>query len=40
MQRMINFLDEMKKAGKLVLVITHDYELIKNYEGQILEFER
>ena len=40
MQRMINFLDEMKKTGKLVLVITHDYELIKNYEDNILEFIR
>ena len=40
MQRMIHFLDEMKKAGKIVLVITHDYELIKNYEDHILEFVR
>ena len=40
MQRMIGILDEMKKANKVVLVITHDYELIKNYEANIFEFVR
>ena len=40
MSRMILFLDEMKSSGKIVLVITHDYELIHNYDANILEFVR
>lgn len=40
MKRMIDFLDEMKKEGKVVLVITHDYELIQSYDAHVFEFIR
>ena len=40
MKRMTDFLEEMKAAGKVVLVITHDYELIQSYDGHVLEFIR
>ena len=40
MKRMINFLEEMKASGKIVLVITHDYELIQSYKANVFEFVR
>ena len=40
MESMIAFLNEMKRANKIVLVITHDYELIKNCAENVLEFTR
>ena len=40
MERMLNFLEDMKNHGKTIIVITHDYELIKHAQGKILEFVR
>ena len=40
MQRMIEYLNEFQQMGKIVLVITHDYELIKAFDGNVLEFIR
>lgn len=34
----INYLKKMKKEGKLVIVITHDYELINECDGIVYEF--
>ncbi len=38
MERMIEDLHDMAKTGKLIVVVTHDYELIKNCSGNIIEF--
>lgn len=38
MERMIEDLHDMAKTGKLIIVVTHDYELIKNCSGNIIEF--
>lgn len=38
MKRIASYLHEFKNMGKTVLVITHDYELISECDGEILEF--
>lgn len=38
MDKMIEDLQEMAKNGKTIIVVTHDYELIKNCKGRIIEF--
>lgn len=38
MTQMINYLWEMRDQGKLVIVITHDYELIHECGGRIYQF--
>ncbi len=38
MERMIEDLHDMAQTGKLIIVVTHDYELIKNCKGRIIEF--
>ena len=40
MKRMSEYLNEFKEKGKTILVITHDYELIKECDETILEFIR
>ena len=40
MKRMAQFLAQFQSEGKTVLVITHDYELIQESDGNILEFVR
>ncbi|UVF03567.1 ATP-binding cassette domain-containing protein [Streptococcus equinus] len=37
MNKMIEDLQEMAKNGKTIIVVTHDYELIKNCKGNIIE---
>lgn len=37
MSKMIEDLQEMAKNGKTIIVVTHDYELIKNCKGNIIE---
>ena len=38
MKRLIGILKEMKEAGKTIIVISHDYEFIKNSKENIVEF--
>ncbi|MGT2846599.1 ABC transporter ATP-binding protein [Streptococcus massiliensis] len=38
MEQMIRDLKEMAEAGKTILIVTHDYELIKECGGRIIEF--
>lgn len=39
MERMVEDLHEMAKSGKLIIVVTHDFELIKTCsKGRIIEF--
>ena len=38
MKRLIDILKEMKEAGKTIIVISHDYEFIKNSKENIVEF--
>ena len=40
MQKMAEYLDQFRQEGRTVLVITHDYELIREYPASILEFIR
>lgn len=40
MDQMIKNLHQMVQAGKLVILVTHDYELIHNCGGHIVEFVR
>ena len=40
MDQMIKDLHQMGQAGKLVILVTHDYELIHNCGGHIVEFVR
>lgn len=40
MMKMIDYLHEMNSMGKVVIVITHDYELIHKCGGTVLEFVR
>jgi len=40
MDQMIKDLHQMAQAGKLVILVTHDYELIHNCGGHIVEFVR
>ena len=40
MSKMIEYLHEMASLGKVVIVITHDYELITQCGGSIYEFTR
>ncbi|MGY3780242.1 ATP-binding cassette domain-containing protein [Streptococcus gallolyticus] len=37
-ERMIEDLHDMAQTGKLIIIVTHDYELIKNCSGNIIEF--
>lgn len=39
-ENMARYLQEMKEQGKIVFVITHDYELIQSCKGRVLEFVR
>ena len=38
MKRIAKYIQDMKNEGKLVIVITHDYELIKECGGNVFEF--
>lgn len=38
MERMVEDLQEIAHNGKTIIVVTHDYELIKNCKGNIIEF--
>ena len=38
MERMVEDLQEMAHNGKTIIVVTHDYKLIKNCKGNIIEF--
>ena len=38
MERMDEDLQEMAHNGKTIIVVTQDYELIKNCKGNIIEF--
>ena len=38
MERMVENLQEMAHNGKTIIVVTQDYELIKNCKGNIIEF--
>lgn len=40
MMKIINYLHEMKSMGKVIIVITHDYELIQKCGGVVYEFVR
>ena len=40
MERMAQYLEQFRQEGKTVLVITHDYELIRECRANILEFLR
>ena len=40
MNTLINFLHAMEREGKLIIIITHDYEFIKNCGGNIYEFSK
>lgn len=39
MKRTIEYIWNMKKNGKTIIIITHDYEFIKNCGGRVIEFE-
>ena len=38
MQRLIEIIKQMKHAGKTIIIISHDYEFIKNTDENIVEF--
>lgn len=38
MQRLIEIIKQMKNAGKTIIIISHDYEFIKNTDENIVEF--
>lgn len=38
MQKMAEYLEQFRQEGRTVLVITHDYELIREYPANIFEF--
>lgn len=38
MKRLIGILKGMKDEGKTIIVISHDYEFIKNSKENIVEF--
>lgn len=38
MQRLIDIIKQMKNAGKTIIIISHDYEFIKNTNENIVEF--
>ncbi|QGZ27213.1 ATP-binding cassette domain-containing protein [Streptococcus ruminicola] len=38
MDKMIEDLQQMSQTGKIIIVVTHDYELIKHCKGRIIEF--
>lgn len=38
MLRISKYLKEMEKEGRLIIVVTHDYELIKNCDGRVIKF--
>ena len=38
MQRLIDIIKQMKNAGKTIIIISHDYEFIKNTDENIVEF--
>lgn len=38
MNKVLNLLKKLEEKGKLVIVVTHDYEFIKNYNGKVIEF--
>jgi len=38
MNTLINFLHDMEREGKLIIIITHDFEFIKHCDGTIYEF--
>lgn len=38
MDKMIEDLQQMAQTGKIIIVVTHDYELIKHCKGRIIEF--
>lgn len=40
MMKIIDYLHEMKSLGKVIIVITHDYELIYKCGGKVYEFVR
>ncbi|GAA0688735.1 MULTISPECIES: ATP-binding cassette domain-containing protein [Clostridium] len=40
MMKIIDYLYEMKSLGKVIIVITHDYELIHKCGGKVYEFVR
>lgn len=39
MERTADFIEKMRERGKLLIVISHDFEFISCCEGRILEFE-
>ncbi|WP_286783006.1 ATP-binding cassette domain-containing protein [Streptococcus sp. UBA4344] len=38
MDKMIEDLQQLAQTGKIIIVVTHDYELIKHCKGRIIEF--
>ena len=40
MNTLINFLHDMEREGKLIIIITHDFEFIKHCGGNIYEFSK
>lgn len=38
MDVLIGFLNKMTEQGKIIIIITHDYEFIDRYNGKIYEF--
>lgn len=38
MKKTIEFIKDMEKEGKTVIIISHDYEFIKSCGGNIIEF--
>lgn len=38
MINMIDILQQMVPNEKIIIIVTHDYELIKNCKGKIIEF--
>lgn len=38
MKSVVNLLDMLKERDKIVIVVTHDYEFIKNSNGKVIEF--
>ena len=40
MEQLIQNLHDMAEQGKTILVVTHDYELIKTCGGKIIDFQK
>ena len=38
MRCVVNLLDMLKERDKIVIVVTHDFEFIKNSNGKVIEF--